>query len=145
MSDPVLAHTASPDEGRFSIGRVLLVDDEPLILLVLSGFLQEYVAECVEAESGERALDLFQAGAFDLVLTDKNMPGMDGLRLTHEIKKRHPSQKVLLVSGVQSQDAPPAPSEGGPDAFLAKPFTRAGVLDCVRRLTSRGGESRARS
>jgi CheY-like chemotaxis protein len=139
MSDPLPPQPASSGGGRIPVGRVLLVDDEPLILLVLAGFLQEHVSECVEAENGARALALFHPGAFDLVITDKNMPGMDGLQLSREIKKRHPTQKVLLVSGVQSQSAHPPPSDGGPDAFLAKPFTRAGVLECVTRLTSHGG------
>lgn len=139
MSDPFHPQPVSPGGGRFTGGRVLLVDDEPLILLVLAGFLQGHVAECVEAESGAQALDLFQSGAFDLVITDKNMPDIDGLQLTREIRKRHPTQKVLLISGVASQSAHPPPSEGGPDAFLAKPFTRAGVLESVERLMSPEG------
>jgi CheY-like chemotaxis protein len=139
MSTPIHPQTAPSNEGQFPLGRVLLVDDEPLILLVLNGFLQEHVTECVEAEGGAQALDLFEPGAFELVITDMNMPGMDGLQLTREIKKRHPSQKVLLISGVQSRGTHSAPSAGGPDAFLAKPFTRAGVVECVARLTSHEG------
>ncbi len=120
------------------LNRVLVVDDEPLILLVVAGFLQGHVAECVEAKSGAEALDHFQPGAFDLVITDRTMPGMDGLELTREIKQRHPLQKVMLISGIHSQGAYPSPSDGGPDAFLSKPFTRAGILECVTKLTLPG-------
>jgi two-component system chemotaxis response regulator CheY len=135
MANPTDPQTASSAGESFSLERVLIVDDEPLILLVVAGFLAEHVGECVEAESGAEALNRFQPGAFDLVITDRTMPGMDGLALTREIKQRHPTQKVLLISGVQAQGAYPPPSEGGPDAFLAKPFTRAGIIDCVANLT----------
>jgi CheY-like chemotaxis protein len=138
MANPIHPQTASSAGAPFSLKRVLIVDDEPLILLVVAGFLQEHVGECVEAESGAEALNCFQPGAFDLVITDRTMPGMDGLELTREIKQRHPTQKVLLISGVQAQGAYPPPSEGGPDAFLAKPFTRAGLLDCIAKLTRDG-------
>lgn len=118
-----------------SLNRVLIVDDEPLVLLVVAGFLQEHVAECVEAENGTDALNKFEPGAFDLVITDRTMSGMSGLELTRELKQRHPHQKVLLISGVHSERPYPSPAEGGPDAFLEKPFTRAGLLECVATLT----------
>jgi CheY-like chemotaxis protein len=63
---------------------------------------------------------------------------MDGLELTREIKKRHPSQRVVLTSGMQSQNALPSPAEGGPDAFLPKPFTRASILDCLAQVLQTG-------
>lgn len=134
MSRDPLPQTAASEGGTVALKRVLVVDDEPLILVVVAGFLQDWVEECVEAESGEAALQLFQPGVFDLVITDRTMPGMDGLQLSREVKKRHPTQKVLLISGIQSQTALPPAAEGGPDAFLAKPFTRAGVADCLSQL-----------
>ena len=138
MSTPIHPQAASSAGGKFALRRILVVDDEPLILLIVAGFLQDLIAECVEAESGEEALRHFQPGAFDLVITDKTMPGMDGLDLTREIKKRHPSQRVLMISGMQSQNALPPPAEGGPDAFLAKPFTRTEILECLAQMVQNG-------
>jgi CheY-like chemotaxis protein len=138
MSSPIHPQAAASAGGEFALQRVLVVDDEPLILLIVAGFLQDSVAECVEAASAEEALRHFQPGAFDLVITDRTMPGMDGLELTREIKKRHPSQRVVLTSGMQSQNALPSPVEGGPDAFLPKPFTRASILDCLAQVLQTG-------
>jgi CheY-like chemotaxis protein len=134
MSTSIHPQAASSAGGKFALQRILVVDDEPLILLIVAGFLQDSIAECVEAESAEEALRHFQPGAFDLVITDKTMPGMDGLQLTREIKKRHPAQRVLMISGMQPQNALPSPAEGGPDAFLAKPFTRSEILECLAQI-----------
>ncbi len=111
-----------------------MVDDEPLLLLVVAGFLQEHTVECVEAESAAEALGHFQPGAFDLVITDRTMPGMDGMALTGEIRKIHPPQRVLMISGMHPGDPLSAGPDGGPDAFLAKPFTRAQMLESVFQL-----------
>lgn len=138
MATPIHPQAASSAGGDSAYRRVLIVDDEPLILLIVAGFLQDCIQECVEAGSSEEALSHFQPGAFDLVITDKTMPGMDGLELTREIKKRHPSQPVLMISGVELQYSLPSPAEGGPDAFLAKPFTRAGILACLEQLLGNG-------
>lgn len=138
MSTPIHPQAASSAGGKFALKRILVVDDEPLILLIVAGFLQDTIEDCVEAESAEEALRHFQPGAFDLVITDRMMPGMDGLHLTQEIKKRHPAQKVLMISGMQSLSSLPPPSEGGPDAFLAKPFTRAGILECLDQIVLNG-------
>ena len=134
MSTSVHPLNASSAGGQFGLKRILVVDDEPLILLIVAGFLQDSIEECVEAESAEEALRHFQPGAFDLVITDKTMPGLDGLHLTQEIKRRDPSQRVLMISGMQSKNALPPPAEGGPDAFLAKPFTRAEILECLAQM-----------
>ena len=138
MSNPIHPQAASSAGGKFALKRILVVDDEPLILLIVAGFLQDTIEECVEAESAEEALRHFQPGAFDLVITDRTMPGMDGLHLTEEIKKRHPTQKVLMISGMQSPSSLPPPAEGGPDAFLAKPFTRAEILECLAQIVRTG-------
>jgi len=138
MSNPIHPQAASSAGGKFALKRILVVDDEPLILLIVACFLQDTIEECVEAESAEEALRHFQPGAFDLVITDRTMPGMDGLHLTEEIKKRHPTQKVVMISGMQSLSPMPPPSEGGPDAFLAKPFTRAEILECLAQIVRTG-------
>ena len=113
--------------------RILLVDDEPLILLILSGFLQDGPFECVEAANSDSALAAFSSSQFDLVITDRTMPGMNGVELTKILKSKCPKAAVLLISGMRPPDLMP-PSEGGPDAFLFKPFTRESLLNCVSQL-----------
>ena len=111
--------------------RVLLVDDEPLILLILAGFLEGGPWETVAAKSADEALEKFEPGTFDIVITDRTMPEMDGIQLCSTLKQRQPELRVILISGMPPAAPLPAPESGGPDAFLAKPFTQTSLLDCL--------------
>ena len=121
-----------------SLGRVLIVDDEPLVLLILRSFLEEFAKECVEASNASEALAAFKSGPFDLVLTDRVMAGMDGIALTAELKRHVPNQRVILVSGFEARGATWAFENDGPDAFLAKPFTRKSLLESIQAAWGRG-------
>lgn len=77
--------------------RILIVDDEKAIRMMLLDFLEDYYT--VEtAETGEAALELLKNGAFDLVISDINMPGMSGPQLLAQIKMRYPSIKTALIT-----------------------------------------------
>ena len=115
--------------------RFLLVDDEPLLLLILQEYLKDLNASFAEATSGNEALLLAQSAAFDLAITDRMMPGMDGFQLTAELRKLHPQLKVLLISGLAAPAGSPS-HPSSPDAFLGKPFTRDSLQAAVRRLLS---------
>lgn len=114
--------------------RVLLVDDEPLILLILAGFLEGGAWETVAAKNADDALGKFEPGKFDIVITDRTMPGVDGLQLSEALKQRQPGLRVILISGMSPSAPLPAPESGGPDAFLAKPFTQKALLECLARV-----------
>jgi CheY-like chemotaxis protein len=77
--------------------RILIVDDEKAIRMMLFDFLEDYYT--VEtAETGEAALALLQNGAFDLVISDINMPGMSGPQLLAQVKTRYPAIKTALIT-----------------------------------------------
>lgn len=100
--------------------RVLIVDDEPVVRRFISLCLQgRYFTD--EAEDGEKALSKTAVHDYDYVITDVQMPRMNGLTLLDEIKRRKPTTAVIVMSGsgeVHSSQA----YKNGACSFLAKPF-----------------------
>lgn len=90
--------TAAPRRGS---GRILVVEDLDLVRDFTQAFLNSAGYEASLASHGAEALEILQreGGAFDLVFTDFNMPGMSGLELIQEIARRHPSMRFILASG----------------------------------------------
>jgi len=112
--------------------RVLIVDDEPLVRRFISLCLRgRYITE--EAEDGEKALSKAVRGEYDCVITDVQMPRMDGLSLLEEIKKRTPQTAVIVMSGAGEKHSSTA-IQNGASSFLSKPFlvdTLHSALQCV--------------
>ena len=90
----------APDGGRTSGYRILLVDDDPLILVSTADMLRELGHEPIETYSAAQALETLNAGALpDLAILDYAMPGMTGLRLAERIRERYPTLPLLLATG----------------------------------------------
>jgi DNA-binding NtrC family response regulator len=79
--------------------KILLVDDEARFVETLSKRLADRGFDVEGAFSGPEALELLRVRSFDVVLLDVWMPGMDGLEVLKEIRRLHPSVRVVLVSG----------------------------------------------
>jgi signal transduction histidine kinase/CheY-like chemotaxis protein len=117
-----LADTILPTTNSI---RVLLVDDEALVRTTLAENLAAHGWIVSEAESGAAALAWLDGGeAFDLLVTDLAMPGMDGLAVIREARRRRPGLPALLVTG-HAGDAQvgllAAAAAGGPFTLLRKP------------------------
>src|SRR5258705_156549 len=99
-------------------GKVLVVDDDPIVRRFISTVLGGTGFEVIEAPDAEKALIAVEAGGFavDLVITDVKMPGMDGCELARRLLGAHPTLAILLVSGSHSESPAGLP-------FLQKPFT----------------------
>ena len=78
--------------------RILIVDDEKVQREILEGFLVKQGYEAMAAEDGQKALEKFKSGAFDLVLTDYRMPGMDGIQLLREVGRLQPETIVVIMT-----------------------------------------------
>jgi CheY-like chemotaxis protein len=98
--------------------KILCVEDEPSLRRSLVRMLGIGGHEVMGVESAEQAIELLEAGTFDLVLSDVSLPGMSGEQLRRTILDRYPSlgERVLLMSGFfpNHQDIP---------YFLQKPFS----------------------
>lgn len=110
--------------------KILIVDDEPDIRLVISDFLKTMGFEVAEAASGEEGFALFSREQFHLVLSDIKMPGIDGELLLSMVKEKNPEVPFILMSGYQPKKAQRVELPEGvpfvdyqPDDFLSKPFS----------------------
>lgn len=79
--------------------KILVVDDDDTIRDGVSQMLYRLGYAVLSAESGEKGLALFLKNKFDLVITDFNMSGMDGIHLAYQIKEKSPSTPVVLITG----------------------------------------------
>lgn len=115
--------------------RILLVEDEFLIRLILSEALVEAGYEVREAESGDEAAELIDSQAeFDLLVTDIQMPGStDGLALASLIRERHPGMPVVYMTG-RPDVMRGAGRLSEREAFIRKPYGPAEVLSTIQRL-----------
>jgi PAS domain S-box-containing protein len=124
--------TAKPGDAK----RILVVDDDPLVLINTVVMLEELGHAAVQANNAEGALHvLAEDGGFDLVITDHAMPGMTGMELARKLAADRPRLPVLLVSGYA--DVPDEP--GAAVARLAKPFTLDQLSETVHRVSGHAG------
>jgi DNA-binding NtrC family response regulator len=101
---------------------VLFVDDEPQLRGVMAERLGDHGFDVVEAESGERALELLDQFAFDIVITDLRLPGIDGTQVIDAARERYPGIIVIVITGFGTvKDAVNAIKRGVSD-YIEKPF-----------------------
>jgi PAS domain S-box-containing protein len=111
--------------------RILVVDDEPLILEILAEYLATDGHQVVTALTGSAALEQFDPEAFDLVLTDKAMPQMSGDHLASEIKQRSPNTPVIMVTGFGDILNATGDKPQHVDKVLAKPLSLASLQKAI--------------
>jgi two-component system response regulator AtoC len=101
---------------------LLFVDDESTLRGVTAERLQERGFEVVEAESGEKALTLLDQFAFDIVITDLRLPGIDGARVIEAARERYPSIVAIMVTGQGTPKDAFDAGKGGVFDYIPKPF-----------------------
>ena len=114
--------------------RLLIVDDDPVTLLGLRDALQLRFPDATisTADSAEDALSLMNTSRFDVVLTDVKMPGIGGMLLLGQIKRRYPECLVIVMTGHDAGLRVEALQEGA-SAFMEKPLD----MNRLRGLLSR--------
>ena len=120
MSNRAVTGRLSAERDRL---RVLCVDDEPAILNLMSRLLERLELSVTTASGPLPALELFDQGRFDLVITDIRMPGMDGHAFLSEIRVRDPQVPVIVATGHASLDNAIRGLRDGASGMLIKPFT----------------------
>lgn len=121
-----------------SAGRVLVVDDEEVVVQVASRILSTLGFSVVTASNGREAIDVFRAASepFAVVLMDLTMPVLDGFAAFAELRRLDPRLPVVLMSGYNEQDAVARFAGSGLAGFVQKPFT-APLLSEKLRLALR--------
>lgn len=118
--------------------KILVVDDERPILEMFGLLLGALGYNCLLAESGARALELFSAEQPDIIITDVKMPIMDGMQLLDRLQAEAPGTPVLVVSGHGDIEMAMEALDRHATAFLYKPLQRdqleAALAEAERRL-----------
>ncbi len=118
---------------------ILIVDDEPNYQIVLSEFLRDEGFETLTADNGQQALDLVNANDVDLVLTDMQMPGMDGFALLQAIKEQHSTLPVIMITAYGEVEKAVRAMQLGAFNYLTKPFNNDELLACANKAIEHFG------
>jgi CheY-like chemotaxis protein len=125
---------------------VLVVDDEVVVLTVLREALRRGGYRVTTAASGEEAIDLLRKRRFDLVLTDKNLPGASGIEVLRFARALDPAPAVVLITGYSSYDSAVEALDIGAQDYIEKPIRDVDNLRFrIRRALSRRDEQLART
>jgi CheY-like chemotaxis protein len=114
--------------------RILLADDCETTRLLMSHMLENLNAEVVCCRDGQEAVERALAEHFDVVLMDLDMPVLDGLRATQELRARRCVQPIVVVSALDTPETQQACTEAGCDGFIAKPATVEVLRSLMNRL-----------
>jgi two-component system, chemotaxis family, chemotaxis protein CheY len=116
--------------------KILIVDDSSSVRTVARMALREKGYEVLEAANGQEALAKLDGERCNLIISDVNMPVMDGITLLKEIK-RHPNYKftpVIMLTTEAGEDKKQEGRAAGAKAWITKPFQPQSLIDAVSKL-----------
>jgi two-component system cell cycle sensor histidine kinase/response regulator CckA len=118
-----------------SSGTILIVDDEPMVRLVIGRLLEEWDFKVLEADNGRTALQIARSfkDPLSLVITDLIMPYMDGAEFAKAFRPIHPEVPILFMTG-KCPNALVGSFFSQRDTMVFKPFDPDAFLDTVARL-----------
>lgn len=114
--------------------RILIVDDDPMVLELLGMSLESLGFEYVSASDGLAALEEMEKQAFDIVITDMMMPRMDGMALLRHIHANHPKTGVIVVTGYTGTFSYTDVIRAGASDFISKPFNTDELEAKIKRI-----------
>jgi CheY-like chemotaxis protein len=115
--------------------RILLVDDDKIDRKLISGMLTALGYDAVTAKDGDEALQIFASdGGFQLILTDINMPKMDGFQLSLRLKQMNPVIPIIAITGENPDSVLPNIGTSGLSCALFKPFNIKAFTNTIENL-----------
>jgi two-component system, chemotaxis family, chemotaxis protein CheY len=126
----------TPEDSPVGAGRILVVDDDPVMRRVLLSVLERAQYDVLASTDGREAWTELAEARIDLVITDREMPAMNGLELLRAVRQspRHGGVPVIMLTGSVLESAPHEADAEGASAFLTKPVSSRELLDLVERL-----------
>ena len=116
--------------------KLLVVDDEPSVRQIISSLLATDGHEVVTANDGRKGLEKFLSGAFDVVLTDRAMPKMNGDQLAAAIKQISPGTPIVMLTGFSGVMEASGEKPAGVDVIVGKPVTRAMLRQALAQVVA---------
>ncbi|MDT3707317.1 MAG: response regulator [Thiobacillus sp.] len=116
--------------------RVLTVDDSRTILAMLHHTLANAGFEVLQAEDGQQGLEVLKTESVDVVITDINMPVMDGIEFIRQVRAtgRHNSLPILILTTETSQDKRDQGRAAGGTGWIVKPFDPEKLINVIHRV-----------
>ena len=111
---------------------ILIVDDEPQMLRLVEKMIGPHRAKVLLAPRPSEALKVCETQDIDILISDVQMPEMDGIRLAERVLKLRPQTAVLLISGQYRE--PPAAARAGRVKFLKKPFFPSDLVKLLEEM-----------
>ena len=121
--------------------RILVVDDEPFVCDAVKMMLASDGHIVETANNGKKALELFEIGKFDLVITDFAMPSMKGDELAAQIKARAPKQPVVMITAYAEMLQASGNPLTGVDFVISKPFLLEHLREAISKVAPAKTES----
>lgn len=116
------------------MARIVIVDDNKLILGILGSMLKNAGHVVLEAGDGEKGLGLVESSVPDLVITDYYMPGMNGADMIRAMKKSEDLKGIPVIALAGTADSENQTMLAGANLYLAKPFHAEQILSAVKGL-----------
>ena len=120
---------------------ILVVDDSPTLRGIVKIYMRPLQVEVMEADGGERALQLARLAVPTLIVADINMPGMDGITFVKHLRADARADvrgiPVIFLTGDKSSELREKAAAAGADDFLEKPVKSAPLQESVRRILAR--------
>ncbi len=123
------------------MSRILLVDDEPIILRTFASFLKSEGHETWTAARAAKAQSILRSQDIDVVVSDVIMPEMNGISLLELIARHWPEIRVILITGEPTPDTKAAAQEKGAFDYLVKPVSRTELCRAVNNATTKTSSS----
>jgi len=118
--------------------RILIAEDNHINQEILAKFCSDLGFVCDLVDNGEKAVERFLAEKYVLVFMDQEMPVLNGMQATEEIRRKEKkaalvSVPIIAVTGNTSFEHQISCKEAGMDDFLPKPVTQKGIVDCLKK------------
>jgi two-component system chemotaxis response regulator CheY len=120
--------------------KILIVDDFSTMRRIIKNLLRDLgYTNTAEADDGKSALPMLQAGNFDFLITDWNMPGMTGIELLKHVRAdaKLKTMPVLMVTAEAKRDQIVEAAQAGVNGYVVKPFTAAALKEKIERIFER--------
>jgi len=129
--------TRSTQKAKKPMTKIMVIDDEPLIVVQLSTLLAAHGYETVPATGTLEAMGLLRTREPRLVILDLNMPRLDGFEFLKSLREsaRWKSMKVIVLSALSDPKSRFRAKELGVVKYLVKPYTSEDLLSLIRKLT----------
>lgn len=120
-------------------GKILVIDDDRSARTLLERVLTRAGHQVTLVDNAAQGLEAIARGGYDLLITDKNLPGTDGLEVLRQARERSPEMQAILITGFPTAETRTHAAELGVFSYVTKPFGVHDILDiCDAAIRAKG-------